>query len=244
MGGDPDGTIVPMGFLATGKPRRGHGGDRGADQTPQHRRGEGDAGGCGLSRRAPGAAAHHRPAVLQLGVAGGGGCSCRASASRSTIRRWTGARCCSAAPAGSRWTRAGGRCSSASRRCRSIAIRCWARCCAATARMRGSAGPTIPRIEAAYNAWLDSDDTAEQTRLEREIQLAAFDSGAVHSARALHAARGVEQGHQRSAEGTGPGVLECQQELSGGSVFVKSSFSRSARIMISPSCRGCYTSAH
>ncbi len=36
--------------------------------------------------------------------------------------------------------------------------------------------PEIPRIEAAYNAWLDSDDATEQTRLEREIQLAAFES--------------------------------------------------------------------
>jgi peptide/nickel transport system substrate-binding protein len=36
--------------------------------------------------------------------------------------------------------------------------------------------PDIPPIEIAYNAWLDADDTAEQTRLEREIQLAAFES--------------------------------------------------------------------
>ncbi|HEY2616586.1 MAG TPA: ABC transporter substrate-binding protein [Acetobacteraceae bacterium] len=36
--------------------------------------------------------------------------------------------------------------------------------------------PEIPRIEAAYDAWLDTDDAAEQTRLEREIQLAAFES--------------------------------------------------------------------
>jgi peptide/nickel transport system substrate-binding protein len=36
--------------------------------------------------------------------------------------------------------------------------------------------PEIPRIETAYNAWLDSADPAEQTRLEREIQLAAFES--------------------------------------------------------------------
>ncbi len=36
--------------------------------------------------------------------------------------------------------------------------------------------PEIPRIETAYNAWLDSDDEAEQTRLEREISLAAFES--------------------------------------------------------------------
>jgi len=36
--------------------------------------------------------------------------------------------------------------------------------------------PENPRIEAAYNAWLDSDDAAEQTQLEREIQLAAFDA--------------------------------------------------------------------
>ncbi|HME26868.1 MAG TPA: ABC transporter substrate-binding protein [Acetobacteraceae bacterium] len=35
--------------------------------------------------------------------------------------------------------------------------------------------PDIPRIETAYNAWLDSDDAGEQTRLEREIQLAAFE---------------------------------------------------------------------
>ena len=36
--------------------------------------------------------------------------------------------------------------------------------------------PDIPRIETAFNAWLDSDDPAEQTRLEREISLAAFES--------------------------------------------------------------------
>jgi peptide/nickel transport system substrate-binding protein len=36
--------------------------------------------------------------------------------------------------------------------------------------------PDIPRIETAYNAWLDSDDPVEQTKLEREIQLAAFES--------------------------------------------------------------------
>jgi peptide/nickel transport system substrate-binding protein len=48
--------------------------------------------------------------------------------------------------------------------------------------LRGNGGdasiglPDSPRIEAAYNAWLDSDDAAEQTRLEREIQLAAFES--------------------------------------------------------------------
>jgi peptide/nickel transport system substrate-binding protein len=36
--------------------------------------------------------------------------------------------------------------------------------------------PTIPRIEAAYNAWLDSDDETQRTKLEREIQLAAFEA--------------------------------------------------------------------
>ena len=36
--------------------------------------------------------------------------------------------------------------------------------------------PSIPRIEAAYNTWLDTSDEAEKTRLEREIQLAAFES--------------------------------------------------------------------
>jgi peptide/nickel transport system substrate-binding protein len=36
--------------------------------------------------------------------------------------------------------------------------------------------PDIPRIEAAYNGWLDADDEPERTRLEREIQLAACDS--------------------------------------------------------------------
>lgn len=35
--------------------------------------------------------------------------------------------------------------------------------------------PDIPKIEAAYNAWLDTGDEAEQTRLEREIHLTAFD---------------------------------------------------------------------
>ena len=37
--------------------------------------------------------------------------------------------------------------------------------------------------------------------------------GAVHSARPLHAARGVEQGHQRSAEGPGAGILEREQRV-------------------------------
>ena len=36
--------------------------------------------------------------------------------------------------------------------------------------------PEIPRIEAAYSAWLDTDDKAEMTRLEREIVLAAYES--------------------------------------------------------------------
>jgi peptide/nickel transport system substrate-binding protein len=36
--------------------------------------------------------------------------------------------------------------------------------------------PDSPRIGAAYNTWLDSDDPAEQTGLEREIQLAAIES--------------------------------------------------------------------
>lgn len=35
--------------------------------------------------------------------------------------------------------------------------------------------PDIPRIEAAYNTWLDTADQAEQTRLEHEIHLAAYD---------------------------------------------------------------------
>jgi peptide/nickel transport system substrate-binding protein len=35
--------------------------------------------------------------------------------------------------------------------------------------------PDIPPIEKAYNAWLDTGDEAEKTRLEREIQLAAFE---------------------------------------------------------------------
>ena len=35
--------------------------------------------------------------------------------------------------------------------------------------------PDIPQIETAYNAWLDTGDEAEKTRLERDIQLAAFE---------------------------------------------------------------------
>ena len=34
--------------------------------------------------------------------------------------------------------------------------------------------PDIPAIEAAYTTWLDTADPAEQTRLEREIQMTAF----------------------------------------------------------------------
>jgi len=36
--------------------------------------------------------------------------------------------------------------------------------------------PTDPKIEAIYAAWLDAQDPAQQTQLEREYQLAAFDS--------------------------------------------------------------------
>jgi peptide/nickel transport system substrate-binding protein len=36
--------------------------------------------------------------------------------------------------------------------------------------------PDDPKIEAIYNEWLDAADPAEQTRLEREYQLAAWDS--------------------------------------------------------------------
>jgi peptide/nickel transport system substrate-binding protein len=36
--------------------------------------------------------------------------------------------------------------------------------------------PTIPRIESDYNAWLDSDDEAQKTKLERDIELTAFDA--------------------------------------------------------------------
>jgi peptide/nickel transport system substrate-binding protein len=36
--------------------------------------------------------------------------------------------------------------------------------------------PTDPKIEAIYAGWLDAQDPAEQTRFEREYQLAAFDS--------------------------------------------------------------------
>lgn len=35
--------------------------------------------------------------------------------------------------------------------------------------------PDIPKIEAAYNTWLDTADPAAQTRLEREIHLTAYD---------------------------------------------------------------------
>ena len=35
--------------------------------------------------------------------------------------------------------------------------------------------PDIPQIETAYNAWLDTGDEAEKTRLERDIELAAFE---------------------------------------------------------------------
>jgi len=36
--------------------------------------------------------------------------------------------------------------------------------------------PDIPRIETSYTAWLDTADEQEKTRLERDIQLAAFES--------------------------------------------------------------------
>jgi peptide/nickel transport system substrate-binding protein len=35
--------------------------------------------------------------------------------------------------------------------------------------------PNMPEMESAYNAWLDADTEAEQTRLERQIQLIAID---------------------------------------------------------------------
>jgi peptide/nickel transport system substrate-binding protein len=36
--------------------------------------------------------------------------------------------------------------------------------------------PEIPEMEATYNAWLDADSPAEQTELERKIQLIAIDT--------------------------------------------------------------------
>jgi peptide/nickel transport system substrate-binding protein len=36
--------------------------------------------------------------------------------------------------------------------------------------------PDVPRIEAAYGTWLDTADEGEKTKLEREISLAAFES--------------------------------------------------------------------
>ncbi len=36
--------------------------------------------------------------------------------------------------------------------------------------------PDVPRIEAAYGTWLDTADEAEKTKLEREISLAAYES--------------------------------------------------------------------
>ena len=113
MGGDPEGVTCRWVISPPASPTWTWRRHRGADDTSQCRRGEGDAGGGRLFRRTAGDAAHHRPAVLQLGVAGGGGCTVARRHQRSTTRRWTGARCCSAVPAGSRWTRAAGRCSSA-----------------------------------------------------------------------------------------------------------------------------------
>jgi peptide/nickel transport system substrate-binding protein len=36
--------------------------------------------------------------------------------------------------------------------------------------------PDIPEMEVAYNAWLDAESPAEQTELERKIQLIAIDA--------------------------------------------------------------------
>ena len=76
--------------------------------------------------------------------------------------------------------------------------------------------PTDPKIEAIYTAWLDAQDPAEQTRLERDYQLAAFDFWAVHSDGTLHAAWRLEPSTVRPAEGSRTRVLECQQGVIAG----------------------------
>ena len=71
--------------------------------------------------------------------------------------------------------------------------------------------PDDPRIETVYNAWLDSDDPAEQTRLEREYQLAAFESVPFIPLGRYMLRAAWSKRYQRSAEGPGAGVLEREQ---------------------------------
>ena len=60
--------------------------------------------------------------------------------------------------------------------------------------------PEIPAMETAYNAWLDADTQAEQTALERKIQLIAVDRVPFIPLGPLSAQGGVEQIDQRSRE--------------------------------------------
>ena len=65
MGGDPGNMFTDVGFLRTGKKDGGRGGDGAGAHEAYAGSGEGDAGQGRLQRRADGAAARHRPLVLQ-----------------------------------------------------------------------------------------------------------------------------------------------------------------------------------
>ena len=142
MGGDPDGTIVPMGYLATGKPDVDMAGIEAL--TKRHSTAEvkamlADAGYHGerlVMLHTTDQPFYNSASLVVADALSRVGMTIDDQAMDwGTVLQRRSSR--------SRWTRAAGRCSSASRRCRSIAIRCWARCCAATARTRGSAGPTF-----------------------------------------------------------------------------------------------------
>ena len=64
--------------------------------------------------------------------------------------------------------------------------------------------PDDPKLEAAYNAWLDAPNDAERRKLEATYQLAAFEFGADHSLRHLHAACRVAIQSDRSCQRLAP----------------------------------------
>ena len=70
--------------------------------------------------------------------------------------------------------------------------------------------PEMPEMEAAYDAWLDAETPEEQTALERENSAHRGRSGAVYSSRPVFTAGRLVPRQQRSGEGAGSDILERQ----------------------------------
>ena len=74
--------------------------------------------------------------------------------------------------------------------------------------------PDDPKLEAAYEAWIDAPNEAERHKYEADFQSAAFTSVPTIPLGPIPAAGGVAVECDRVAEGFRAGVLGCGQGMS------------------------------